>query len=66
MKEGINGFLVNSANSEELANKIIVAANKRGLRKIGLEGYRLVAKKYTWDLITKQTFEIYHKVLSGI
>ncbi len=63
--EGVNGLVVSPGSSQELAEKIIIASTSIDLKKMGVAGYRLVAREYTWDIITRKIYEIYKQVLQS-
>lgn len=66
VKDGINGYLVESENTQQLANSIIkVLKNKSRAKKMGLSGYRLVKSKYSWEAVAKQTYQVYRKLIKS-
>lgn len=55
IKDGENGFIVNPLNINKLAEVIIELLNdKEKARRLGEEGYRLVAQKYTIEEMAKK------------
>jgi len=65
IKEGINGFLVEKQNAQTLAKRLlyVLKMSDEELLKIGENGYHLVKNKYDWNNITKQTMDIYLKLI---
>lgn len=64
IREGVDGFLVEFDNPEDIAEKVItLLKNKRLRKKLGLAGQLKVYQKYTWDIIAKETDKIYKKLI---
>ena len=59
----INGYIIPPKDTEALSKKIIETINNPNLKQLGLKGYNLINKKYTWTRVAKQTYKIY-QVLS--
>ena len=56
------GLLCEPANPEDLAEKILIALEK----KWDKEKIRKYAQQFTWDNIVKQALKAYIKVLEGV
>jgi glycosyltransferase involved in cell wall biosynthesis len=65
IKNGVNGFLVNSPpNREELANLITYLLQDEELvRKIGINGRQSILSNYSWEQVAFKTFSLYGSVL---
>jgi 1,4-alpha-glucan branching enzyme len=64
LKDGVNGFLVEPGNSDELARAIITLLKNDELReKIGSLN-RAEVVKYSWDRIVDQIEKLYYEVLT--
>ncbi len=63
IQDGKNGFLIDDSSSNSIAQTIVKAIESRNLSKIGLQGYRMVKKYYTWDYVAQETYKVYKKVL---
>ena len=64
VEDGEMGFLFESENVEDLANKIIKLLKDEKLRNKMGELSRERAKEYGWDKIAKRIVEIYREILS--
>ena len=64
IKNGINGYLIPPTNHLLLAKKITEAIDNQDLQQLGMNGYKLVRKKYTWDKIAKKTYFLYQDIIS--
>lgn len=60
------GWKVEKNNPHQLANKLveIMQLPHITVKEMGKNGYKKVSKKYTWNLVVKQTYEIYKSLLS--
>lgn len=59
---GVNGFLVQPGNRDEIAEKLIYFfENKKFISKMGEESLKR-ASEFDWEIIAKQTREIYEKI----
>ncbi len=66
LEENENGFLVESGDPEQLAQKIIVLLQNPELaEELGRCGRRRVEEKVAWPLITGQVVDLYRKVLNA-
>lgn len=64
IKDGINGFLVESKDAEQIAKKINYLLEHPAERiRMGLESKKLVEENFTWDKIAEKTIEIYRNIL---
>ncbi len=63
VQNGKTGYLVHPENPQELFEKITKFINDPKRAKMGRQGYNLVRQKYTWDLITKEIYDVYSKIL---
>lgn len=57
------GFLVKPNNPKDLEDKIIKLIKSKNRVQMGINGYNLVKEKYTWNLISKETYNVYYKIL---
>jgi N-acetyl-alpha-D-glucosaminyl L-malate synthase BshA len=64
IEDGINGFLVEPKNYEQLAEKIILLLNDDELRLKISRANREKAKKYDWSSVVEQLEEVYYSVYS--
>lgn len=64
VKDGVNGFLIDPANSQQLTQAIlkVLRSRKKG-KSMGLSGYRLVKRRFTWDKVAKETAAVYQTLL---
>ncbi len=65
IEEGKNGYMIDAKNIKTLSETLIKAKKNKNLAKMGLEGYKLVKEKYSWNQTAKKTFKIYNKVLKN-
>jgi glycosyltransferase involved in cell wall biosynthesis len=64
VKNGVNGFLVEPANVNQLAKYILKALRGKKLSKsMGIAGYKLVEKEYTWEKVADETYKVYKGLL---
>lgn len=61
VKNGNNGFLINNPNLDELTKTLKIAL-RSNLTKIGLNGYNLVKKKFSWDYSAAETLKVYEQL----
>lgn len=62
VKNGVNGFLVQTRNAEALAEATIKIYGN-GLRKQMSDASRLVAKDYDWEIVAKKAVAKYQQLL---
>lgn len=61
---GKNGFLINDVNNpEEIADKILILAEDKKLRKIMGKAARKTAQICSWNNIAERTMKVYEGVL---
>jgi glycosyltransferase involved in cell wall biosynthesis len=63
VKPNINGFLVEPANTQQLARTILKVLRSKKASRLGLAGYRLVKQNYTWSKVARQTYAFYQTLL---
>lgn len=64
MEEGVNGFLVNPQDSEDLAEKIKKVLADEGLRRKLAENLRRVKERVgTWEVCAKEYLKVYNQVV---
>ncbi|OGV90842.1 hypothetical protein A3A66_00660 [Microgenomates group bacterium RIFCSPLOWO2_01_FULL_46_13] len=64
VRNGINGVLVEPGNVSQLAKAILrVFRNKRRFKQMGINGYRLVKRRYSWQRATRETYRVYRSLL---
>lgn len=61
--DGVNGMLFTKGDSDDLAKKItIMFEEQEKAIAMGQEGKRVMKEKFDWEMITKQTLEVYKNV----
>ncbi len=64
LKESKSGLIIPPKNIDRLASAIIQLLNdKESSKKMGINGRKLVEKKYTWQIIGKMTEKVYKELL---
>jgi glycosyltransferase involved in cell wall biosynthesis len=64
VQDGVNGYLVDPGNAQQLAGAIKkILKNPSGASLMGLAGYQLVKKQYSWKSVTEKTYTLYQQVL---
>ena len=64
VKDGVNGILIEPGNVSQLSKAIVkLLKNKDKARQMGLSGYRLVTRHYTWYKIAAATHHVYQSLL---
>ena len=62
ISDGVNGFLVDSANADELSGVMTKLLNDPELNKrIGLAANKMVIKELSWEAIAKKHIALYNK-----
>lgn len=62
IKNNHNGFLI-SVNEKDVLTKIIIQAfRKKNIVQMGQNGYMLVKKNYTWNIVVKKLYSIYQRL----
>jgi glycosyltransferase involved in cell wall biosynthesis len=62
VKNKINGYLIPPKDVDALAKAILEAINNPQLKEMGITGHKLVTKKYSWNNVTKKTYELYKTI----
>ncbi|MFX1389679.1 MAG: glycosyltransferase family 4 protein [Promethearchaeota archaeon] len=66
IRENIDGLLVEFDDPKDIAEKVIfLLKNKKLRKKYGLTGEKRVRENYTWDQITKETYDAYENLLNN-
>lgn len=66
IEDGVNGFLVNYQDRDNLCKKILyLAANFDARQKIGKTNRNKVSRDYSWEKSTGRLLGLYHQVLSN-
>ena len=66
IKDGINGILIEPENITQLVKAILKILRSRSKGKnLGMSGYRLVSRKFSWLTTAKQTYGVYKSVLKA-
>lgn len=66
IRDGINGFVVPVKDFEVLASRIIqLLTDDRLCERLGYTGRGMVETNYTEDVVTKNTLELYKKILAN-
>ncbi len=60
---GVNGFLINTADEKEFGETLITLIKDENLRKRLGENGRRLAEKYSWKNITTQVIDYYYELL---
>jgi glycosyltransferase involved in cell wall biosynthesis len=64
IEDGVNGYLVNFADPEELARAIMIVLQDEGMaRRMGRMGRQKVVREFTWNAVAKRIDSIYGEVL---
>lgn len=65
IEDEVNGFLFESENYKNLADKIImVLKNKNFVNKVVENAYKIVVEKYSWESVSKQIENYYYELIS--
>lgn len=63
VKHGINGYLVDPNNAQQLANYMLKVLRARvSSRRLGEAGYLFVKDHYSWQQVAKLTYNLYQQV----
>jgi glycosyltransferase involved in cell wall biosynthesis len=66
IQNGINGFIVEPANEEQLAEKIEYLLHNRGEReRMGANSRKIALEKFDWRLIAEKYSEVYRSILNS-
>ncbi len=64
LEDGKNGFVIEPGDEPELTKKLLrLLQNPDLAKKMGDLGRQLIEKNLSWDIITNQVIELYHKLL---
>jgi len=63
VKDGITGYLFESANIEQAIEKIQKINNNKEHRELGINGRKLVKNHFTWEKNVKKIISIYKKLI---
>jgi len=67
IRENIDGLLVEFDNPEDIAEKVIHLLKSKRLRKsYGTAGQFKVSQKNTWDIVAKETHNMYKNLIKKI
>ncbi|MEO0224665.1 MAG: glycosyltransferase family 4 protein [candidate division WOR-3 bacterium] len=67
IEDEVNGFLFESENYKNLADKIImVLKNKNFVNKVVENAYKIVVEKYSWESVSKQIENYYYELISKL
>jgi glycosyltransferase involved in cell wall biosynthesis len=65
IKDGVNGYLVEVKNSEQIADRVIRILNDNGLKEKMSENNRMEVKKYSWESVTMQLESLFRSIIKG-
>lgn len=66
IRDGINGFVIPIKDFEVLASRVIqLLTDDRLCNRLGYTGREMVKAHYTEEVVTKNTLELYKKILAG-
>jgi glycosyltransferase involved in cell wall biosynthesis len=66
IRDGETGYLVRSEDPDALARALgEILGDPARAAAMGEAGYRLVAERFSWDVIARQTLAFYQEVLEG-
>lgn len=64
VKHGINGYLVEPGNAQSLAQELLkLLQSPLKAKRLGLNGYAMVKRNYSWDKVVEQTYSVYESLL---
>ena len=64
LEDGKNGFVIEAGDERELTKKLLKLLENPVLAKqMGATGRELIEKNLSWDIITNQVIDLYHKLL---
>jgi glycosyltransferase involved in cell wall biosynthesis len=66
LKDGQNGFLVEPANPEQIAEKVLLLLNDEKLRKIISKNNLEEVKKYDWKIVIDKLENLYSDIIKNI
>lgn len=63
IQPGVNGFIFDGENVDDLAEKLIyILSNKKEADKIGMKAQKEVCSLYSWENISKNIIQVYNEV----
>ena len=62
VRNGVNGYLIDPAQSDQLSRLILKFLSQSDLNKLGENGYHLVKKEFTWENTVAKNYQIYQKL----
>lgn len=65
VQDGENGFLVESKDVEALAQALITLINHSDLREQMGKGAKIMARRYTWNIVTEQYALLYEQMVQA-
>ena len=66
IQDEVNGFLFESENYKNLADKIImVLRNKNFVNKVVENAYKIVVEKYSWESVSNQVENYYYELINN-
>jgi glycosyltransferase involved in cell wall biosynthesis len=64
VKHGINGYLVEPGNAQSLAQELLkLLQSPLKAKRLGLNGYAMAKRNYSWDKVVDQTYAVYESLL---
>ena len=64
VEEGVNGFLINAKNPEEIAERVLILLQNDEMREEISANNREKAELYTWDKVTTKVEKEYQKAIA--
>ncbi len=63
VKHGVNGYLVEPGNPQSLAQELLkLLQSPLKAKRLGLNGYAMVKRSYSWDKVVEQTYSVYESL----
>jgi len=62
VRDGVNGFVVDSEDVDLISSKIVLMLDKEARAKMAREAYR-VAEQNTWDHVSEKVLKIYNRII---
>ena len=65
LEDGKNGFVIEPGDEPVLTQKLLtLLQNPKLAKNMGNQGRKMIEEQLSWDIITNQVVELYHKLLS--
>jgi glycosyltransferase involved in cell wall biosynthesis len=64
VEEGVNGYLVNAKNSEEIADRLLVLLQNDEIQEEISANNREKVEMFTWDRVAEAVEEVYQKAIA--